>query len=68
MGASLLDGVQPLLLGGLLGLELGLLLRVGLSGDLLVKLGELSMKLLFEAGLTGIGLRSVCFQAASSMA
>ena len=33
---DLLDGVQPLLLGGLLGFELGLLLRIGFRGDLLI--------------------------------
>ena len=38
MGASLLDGVQPLLLGGLLGFELGLLLRVGFGRDLGVEI------------------------------
>ena len=39
---DLLDGVQPLFLGGLLGFELGLLLRIGFRGDLLIKLSELS--------------------------
>ena len=57
MGASLLDGVQPLLLGGLLRLKLGLLLRIGLSGDLGVKFGELGVELLLEGGLTGVGFR-----------
>ena len=52
MGASLLDGVQPLLLGGLLRLKLGLLLRIGLRGDLGVKFGELGVELLLEGGLT----------------
>ena len=57
MGASLLDGVQPLFLGGLLRLKLGLLLRIGLSGDLGVKFGELCVELLLEGGLTGVGFR-----------
>ena len=40
---KLLDGVQPLLLGGLFGLKLGLLLRIGLGGDLRVNLLELGV-------------------------
>lgn len=51
------DGVQPLFLGGLLGFELGLLLRIGFRGDLLIKLSELSVELFFEGGLAGVGFR-----------
>ncbi len=54
---DLLDGVQPLFLGGLLGFELGLLLRIGFRGDLLIKLSELSVELFFEGGLAGVGFR-----------
>ena len=54
-GTRVLDGVQPLLLGGLLSFELGLLFRIGFGGDLLVKLFELRVELLFEAGLAGVG-------------
>ena len=57
LARPLLDGVQPLLLGGLLGFELGLLLRVGFGRDLGVELGELGVELLLEAGLAGVGLR-----------
>ena len=53
----LFDGVQPLLLGGLFGLELGLLLRIGLSGDLGVELGQLGVQLFLEGGLAGVGFR-----------
>ena len=54
---NLLDGVQPLLLGGLLGFKLGLLLRIGFGRDLRVKLGELRVELLLEGGLAGVGFR-----------
>ena len=50
---NLLDGVQPLLLGGLLGFELGLLLRIGFGCDLRVKLGELCVELLLERRTCG---------------
>ena len=56
---DLLDGVQPLFLGGLLGFELGLLLRIGFRGDLLIKLSELSVELFFEGGLAGVVACSV---------
>ena len=54
---NLLDGVQPLLLGGLLGFKLGFLLRIGFDRDLRVKLGELRVELLLEGGLAGVGFR-----------
>ena len=57
IGTSSANRVEPLLLGGLLRFERGLLLRIGLGGDLLVQFGELRGQLHLEAGLTGVGLR-----------